>query len=347
MQAAMPRCDNRAVHRHERRPMIPACRSLVATLVLAMTQIPSARAADGGPLTLRPGDSWTFRLTLSQEGRPEVIAHPRYSVARQAPAGRWIIAEGSVDEVPGTIQLMKGYIEDSRCMVDVAGTRTLQPLPCTAAARVDDHWTVELEDGRTRDARVLGTETVRVPAGSFESLRLEVVEQPGAGAARTEGADTRTDRALLWYAPALGVVVRAERDVLRAGGLLRTHTVEVLESTSRGNAGSVHTNRLLPPDHHGSHAPRLMMTPDCQPKYPPEAVRAKATGKTRVRLAIDAEGHFRNSELIGASGRTAEHRLLDDAVKDSIARCRFKPATSASGDPEAATVDVQYQWRIE
>jgi TonB family protein len=324
-----------------------AHRSLIATLALIATQVPIARGAEATPPAMQLGDTWTFRLTTSREGAPGVSYRLRYSVARRDPAGRWIIAEGSANEVPRTIQLMKGFVEDDRCIVDIAATRSLQPPPCTATMQAGDHWTELLEDERTRAVRVLGTETLHVPAGTFDSIRLEAIEQPAADAVRVQGANSQTYRALLWYAPALGIVVRAERDVLLASGSPWTHSVEELESSRRGDPEPVHTNRLLPPELHGSHAPQLVLSRDCSPQYPPEAFHAHATGTTGVRLAVDAEGRVTDSELIGASGPTAEHRQLDAAARASIARCRFKPATSASGEPQAATANVQYRWRIE
>jgi TonB family protein len=327
--------------------MMSACRSLLAMLALVSTQVPIARAEDVAAPPMQAGDSWVFRLTASSEGRPDVRYRLKYSVARQDAPGRWIIALGSVNELPGTIQLMKGFVDGDGCIVDVAETRTLQPRPCTPAIRTGEHWTMPLEDDRTRDVRVLASESIQVPAGAFETMRLEVVEQPARSAAGSGGVKPLTHRALLWYAPALGFVVRAEREFVRPDGSTSTRHVEVLESFSHASAAQVPTNRLLPPDHRGSHAPQLVMSPTCQPQYPVEAIRANAMGRTEVRLAIDADGRVTDRELIGASGRTPQHRLLDEAARDSISRCRFKPATSASGGPEAATVDVQYEWRLD
>ena len=67
-------------------------------------------------------------------------------------------------------------------------------------------------DPRTRsvrvDGKVLRTERIRVPAGEFETIKIERVVYSGdATSAQTETRIVETD----WYAPALGRAVRTER----------------------------------------------------------------------------------------------------------------------------------------
>ena len=58
------------------------------------------------------------------------------------------------------------------------------------------------------DGRVLGTERIRVPAGEFETIKVQRVVYPGdADFGRTETRIIETD----WYAPKLGRPVRTER----------------------------------------------------------------------------------------------------------------------------------------
>ena len=87
--------------------------------------------------------------------------------------------------------------------------------------------------------------------------------------------------------------------------------------------------------------------PACKPEYPPTAARANAEGTTRIRFAVDANGHPTSATVVGSSGPTREHRLMDTAAKNALATCPFKPGIDATGKPIGTEVDVVYVWKME
>jgi TonB family protein len=108
----------------------------------------------------------------------------------------------------------------------------------------------------------------------------------------------------------------------------------------RGSATTVTTVRVAPP-------PPPMMSLGAgvtcpRPDYPPAAVRALVHGATRVRLTVDADGHVTDGEVVGASGPTREHRLLDDTAAASLRGCQFPKVE----DKAPRVVTLAYEWRL-
>ena len=87
--------------------------------------------------------------------------------------------------------------------------------------------------------------------------------------------------------------------------------------------------------------------PTCRPSYPEAAVRAQATGVSRLRFTIDARGNVVTAEIIQSSGPTREHRMLDNSAKFALATCPIKPAVDANGVPVASTVELTYTWKLD
>ncbi len=85
----------------------------------------------------------------------------------------------------------------------------------------------------------------------------------------------------------------------------------------------------------------------CKPDYPAAAARADATGTTRIRFAIDAQGKVVKAEILRASGSSREHRLMDRAAVESLSNCTFKPGLDESGKPVGASTDVDYVWKLQ
>jgi len=85
--------------------------------------------------------------------------------------------------------------------------------------------------------------------------------------------------------------------------------------------------------------------PGCRPEYPPAALRAGATGVSRIRFTVDASGKVTGAEVVGSSGPTREHRLLDNAAKLALAGCPIKVGTDAEGHPIGTQVEVLYTWK--
>ena len=87
--------------------------------------------------------------------------------------------------------------------------------------------------------------------------------------------------------------------------------------------------------------------PSCRPDYPAAAARAQATGTSRIRFTVDANGKVTAADVVGSSGPTREHRLLDNAAKSALASCPIKVGVDAEGRPVGTQVEVIYTWKLE
>lgn len=96
--------------------------------------------------------------------------------------------------------------------------------------------------------------------------------------------------------------------------------------------------------------PAVLNVQGCAPgpeDYPPAALRAEATGTTRIRFTIDATGKVVNSEVVRSAGSSREHRALDRVTLTKLSECRFKPGSDENGNPVGGTTEVDYVWRIQ
>lgn len=84
-----------------------------------------------------------------------------------------------------------------------------------------------------------------------------------------------------------------------------------------------------------------------KPEYPAAALRADATGTTKIRFTVDATGAVAKAEIERPAGSSREHRLLDRAAVDALSKCRFKPGTDEQGKPVGGTTVVDYVWKTE
>ena len=84
-----------------------------------------------------------------------------------------------------------------------------------------------------------------------------------------------------------------------------------------------------------------------KPEYPSAALRAEATGTTKIRFIVDATGAVSKAEIERSAGASREHRLLDRAAVDALSKCRFKPGTDENGKPAGGTTIVEYVWKTE
>ena len=84
-----------------------------------------------------------------------------------------------------------------------------------------------------------------------------------------------------------------------------------------------------------------------KPEYPAAALRAEATGTTKIRFTVDSTGKVSKAEIEKSSGASREHRLLDRTAVDALSKCPFKPGTDESGLPVGATTVVDYVWKTE
>jgi protein TonB len=84
-----------------------------------------------------------------------------------------------------------------------------------------------------------------------------------------------------------------------------------------------------------------------KPEYPAAALRADATGTTKIRFTVDATGVVSKAEIERAAGPSREHRLLDRTAVEALSKCRFKPGTDEQGKPIGGSTVVDYVWKTD
>lgn len=105
---------------------------------------------------------------------------------------------------------------------------------------------------------------------------------------------------------------------------------------------------LAPPAPARQAVPAKIDVGTCEkPEYPPAAARAEATGITKIRFTVDAQGKVSSAEKLQGSGSSREHRLLDNAAIEALSKCRFKPGTDEQGRPVGGTTVVDYVWKLD
>lgn len=88
---------------------------------------------------------------------------------------------------------------------------------------------------------------------------------------------------------------------------------------------------------------------DCAPRaqdYPAEALRARATGVTRLRIAVDATGQAAKIDIVRAAGPTRAHAALDEQAARRLVVCRFEPARDSQGRPMRADFEAEVVWTL-
>lgn len=79
------------------------------------------------------------------------------------------------------------------------------------------------------------------------------------------------------------------------------------------------------------------------PAYPAEARNTGAEGTTTLSFDVDAEGRVTRAAIIGQSGTSAGHRLLDALALETVNKCVFPAAPGFL--PGSAR--VAYSWRLQ
>lgn len=96
-----------------------------------------------------------------------------------------------------------------------------------------------------------------------------------------------------------------------------------------------------------SRAPRMNVSQCTRPEYPRAARRAEVTGTTRIRFEIDISGRVVDARVLRSAGPSREHRLLDRAAVDALARCGFSGGLDAKGRPQGGFANVDFVWKLE
>jgi len=103
-------------------------------------------------------------------------------------------------------------------------------------------------------------------------------------------------------------------------------------------------------------APRVAARPAianvqaCAPKgedYPAAALRAEATGTTKIRFTVGADGRMTGSDVVRSSGPSREHKQMDRVALAKLSGCTFKAGADENGNPVGASFDVDYVWKLE
>jgi D-alanyl-D-alanine endopeptidase (penicillin-binding protein 7) len=78
-----------------------------------------------------------------------------------------------------------------------------------------------------------------------------------------------------------------------------------------------------------------------KPVWPKSSLRDENTGTVTLAFKVGTEGRVEDSTVKKSSGFV----LLDEAAREGISRCQFRPATQ-DGKPVAAWMHMQYVWTL-
>lgn len=322
-------------------------RALAVTLALAASLASEAFAADvaSGP---HVRDTWIYQQAAEHDGKAQPAVRVEISTAWQNDMGDWAVEVRPADRprpTEGFRELHQGlgYLEGHDCRFDVLGTLTLQPPPCDAPMAVGSAWKIPTGHEKYREVKVVAEERLTVPAGTYDTLRLDSVDYGPALAADGQHVSMPTTRGTLWYAPAVRSLARAERTFLRFDGVVTGRVVEVLESFTPGEE---QPNSAAASENPMSRSDRLMPGGNCRPKYPLAPLLKHVPGTSHLRASLDAHGKVTGMTITAPSGPTHEHQLLDDAARDAFAKCDFLPARLPGGHAVASQLDFTYEWKL-
>lgn len=96
--------------------------------------------------------------------------------------------------------------------------------------------------------------------------------------------------------------------------------------------------------------PAIANAASCAPKgedYPAAATRAEATGTTKVRFRVGADGKLAGAEVVKSAGSSREHKMLDRVALAKLSECKFSAGTDENGRPVGASFDVDYVWKLD
>jgi protein TonB len=79
-----------------------------------------------------------------------------------------------------------------------------------------------------------------------------------------------------------------------------------------------------------------------KPDYPSASRRLEEEGTVTLRFLIGTDGRVLQAEIEKTSG----YARLDDAARNALAKCQFRPGT-VDGKPEPSWASIRYAWRLE
>jgi protein TonB len=82
---------------------------------------------------------------------------------------------------------------------------------------------------------------------------------------------------------------------------------------------------------------------NCQkPEYPSASRRAEEEGTVQLKFLVGVDGRVLQAEVEKTSG----FPRLDEAARQALSRCQFKPGT-LDGKPVESSTGLKYTWRLE
>lgn len=78
-----------------------------------------------------------------------------------------------------------------------------------------------------------------------------------------------------------------------------------------------------------------------KPEYPPASIRGREEGLVVLQFLIGADGTAIESKI----ERTSGFRRLDEAARNALSLCKFKPGTE-SGKPVQSWARIEYSWKL-
>ena len=96
--------------------------------------------------------------------------------------------------------------------------------------------------------------------------------------------------------------------------------------------------------------PTIANARDCAPTaddYPAAARRAEATGSTRVRFTVGADGKLAGADVLKSSGSSREHKMMDRVAVTKLSECTFRPGQDENGKAIGGTYEVEYVWKLD
>jgi bla regulator protein blaR1 len=76
-----------------------------------------------------------------------------------------------------------------------------------------------------------------------------------------------------------------------------------------------------------------------KPAWPEEDLRTGHDGTVNLSFLVGADGKVQDAKIVKSSG----YRAMDEAARDAIMKCAFKPATKG-GQPVESWTPIQYVW---
>jgi TonB family protein len=79
-----------------------------------------------------------------------------------------------------------------------------------------------------------------------------------------------------------------------------------------------------------------------KPEWPKKSLRKGEQGAVQLAFLIGADGNVQDTRVVRSSG----YPLLDSAAKDSLSKCKFKPAMH-DGQAVESWTQMQYVWKLD